>query len=123
MKISDFGQSVIASRRESHAKVPCRIGTRLLNAPEIRNGSSFQDPLFDIEAALRTDVFSFGLLAWEVLKCGQSFFESAWVGGAPHLLNVDDMEDALNAMTATNLLDVEQKGKFGLSLVMNVTNI
>ncbi|KAF5012410.1 hypothetical protein FDECE_1539 [Fusarium decemcellulare] len=104
VKISDFGQSVIASRDTPDGRVPCRPGTRLLEAPEIRRGQAFHDPCYDIQAALRTDVFSFGLFAWEVMKNGQRYFDSTWIRPSAHQLDTDTMEDFLNRLPDGALL-------------------
>ncbi|PNP76733.1 hypothetical protein FNYG_10152 [Fusarium nygamai] len=96
VKISDFGQSIIASHDDPAGRVPCRPGTRLREAPEIRRGQAFQDPGYDIQAALKTDVFSFGLFVWEVMKNGQGYFDPAWAGLNGRQYNADTMEDFLN---------------------------
>jgi len=99
-KVSDFGQSLVAPRDSPNARLELRHGTPLLNAPEIRKGRAFLDPQFDIHAALLTDVFSFGLLAWEVLKHGQCFFDVAWVGRD---MTIGEMEAFLNRLPPDRL--------------------
>ncbi len=81
VKISDFGQSVIAPSYDSSANVNPPAGTALLRAPEIRTGKAFYQSSFTIDDAILSDIFSFGLLAWEVLKGGSSFFDLAWIPG------------------------------------------
>ncbi|KAF5705717.1 serine threonine kinase [Fusarium mundagurra] len=104
VKISDFGQSTIASRDDPAGRVLCRPGTRLREAPEIRRGRAFQDPGYDIKAALKTDVFSFGLFVWEVMKNGQGYFDPAWAGLNGRQYNADTMEDFLNNSPGDALL-------------------
>jgi serine/threonine protein kinase len=103
VKISDFGQSVIASRDDPDGRVPCRPGTHLLEAPEIRRGQAFQDPCFNIQAALQTDVFSFGLFGWEVMKNGQGYVDMAWLELSGQQMDVDIVENFLNNMPDDSL--------------------
>ena len=98
VKLSDFGQSTIAVRDSPSTTVECKIGTRLLNAPEIRNGLAMNDPSFDIDAAMRTDIFSFGLMIWEVLKNGRSFFDRSWMITGTDKTDVEQMEAYLNSL-------------------------
>ncbi|KAF5589969.1 serine threonine kinase [Fusarium pseudocircinatum] len=104
VKVSDFGQSIIASRDDPAGRVPCRPGTRLREAPEIRRGQAFQDPGYDIQAALKTDVFSFGLFVWEVMKNGQGYFDPAWAVLNGRQYNADTMEDFLDNLPGDDLL-------------------
>lgn len=104
VKISDFGQAVISSYDDPHGRVPCPVETQLLEAPELRRGLPLQDREFDIDAAMRTDIFSFGLFAWEVVKNGQRFFDLAWVDHDPQRANVDSMERSLNCMPENGLI-------------------
>ncbi|KAF5971700.1 serine threonine kinase [Fusarium coicis] len=104
VKISDFGQSIIASRDDPAGRVPCRPGTRLREAPEIRRGQAFQDPGYNMQAALKTDVFSFGLFVWEVMKNGQGYFDSAWAGLNGRQYDTDMIEDFLDNLPSDALL-------------------
>ena len=80
-KLADFGLSVhsydsgplVASKRDVYYPP----GTPLLNAPEVRN-RNLSTRSIDIAAAIRAEVFSFGLFLWEILKDGQSYFNMAW---------------------------------------------
>ncbi|GKU05761.1 serine threonine protein kinase [Fusarium langsethiae] len=102
IKISDLGQSVIASRDNPDGRVPCRSGTRLLEAPEIRRGAAFFDTGYNIHAALRTDVFSFGLYIWEVMNNGEQYFDTNWIRGRQ--IDIDTMENFLNVLPTDGLL-------------------
>ncbi|KAI0411725.1 hypothetical protein F5X98DRAFT_383426 [Xylaria grammica] len=100
-KISDFGESLIAKNGDSSTMVRCGIGTRLLNAPEIRNCDNPENLFMPLDQALLTDIYSLGLLAWEVLKRGQSYFDESWVSKDSDL---DTMEAFLNALPDNQLL-------------------
>lgn len=83
-KLADFGLSVHLFNDGEVYDFPKRDvyyppGTPLLNAPEVRYLSTRS---IDIAAAIRADVFSFGLLLWEILKDGQSYFNMAWLDTA-----------------------------------------
>ena len=84
-KLADFGLSVEPCyhgfRADMERDVHYPPGTPLLNAPEVRN-QNLSHRLVDIDAAIRADIFSFGLLLWEILKDGQSYFDTAWLDAA-----------------------------------------
>lgn len=81
-KLADFGLSVhaysgdISTDPERNVYFP--LGTPLLNAPEVRNQALGAGSV-DIGSAIKADIFSFGLLLWEILKNGHSFFDVAWL--------------------------------------------
>ena len=84
-KLADFGGSVVpydngflAGWEEDVYYPP---GTPLLNAPEVRN-RSLNTTVVDFAAVIRAEVFSFGLLLWEILKNGRSYFNMAWLDAA-----------------------------------------
>ncbi|KAL8824408.1 MAG: hypothetical protein Q9191_005076 [Dirinaria sp. TL-2023a] len=84
-KLADFGLSVhlcatdFPERPERDVYFP--PGTLILNAPEVRN-RVLSSRSVDIAVAIRADVFSFGLLLWEVINNGQSYFNMAWLDTA-----------------------------------------
>ena len=91
VKLSDFGQSVVAAQDDPNALSGFPYGTPLYNAREVRNHTVFEANSFGMNDALATDIFSFGLLAWEILKKGECFFERSWItsdGALPHLENM-----------------------------------
>ncbi|KAI1501491.1 hypothetical protein F5X99DRAFT_409075 [Biscogniauxia marginata] len=104
-KLSDFGQALLVPHGDSDAHVEPRNGTPLLNAPEIRNGRAFEDENFNISVAMLCDVFSFGLLVWEVMKGGSSFFDVSWVSSLPCDIDIEQKEEALNNFPNNGLLD------------------
>ena len=103
VKISDFGQSLIASSHDPAGNVDPRFGTPLLNAPEIRTRRVFADRTFTIDAAMCADVFSFGLLAWEVLKAGKGFFDPSWAGLDGVTMDLSSAEQFLNDLGTNQL--------------------
>lgn len=105
-KVSDFGQSIVTAQDDPSANVAKPRGTPLLSAPEIRNSSSL-DVSFSIQDAIMTDVFSFGLLVWEVLSNGDSFFQPSWMVSEPMLkesVSLEAMEDFLNQLPQDEIL-------------------
>ena len=55
------------------------LGTRLLNAPEVRQPGH----LYSVNSGLafmKCDIYSFGLLAWEVFNNGHRFYTSDKIG-------------------------------------------
>ena len=106
-KLADFGLSVHAYSgdlsADSERDVYYPLGTPLLNAPEVRNQALGAGSV-DIAAAIKADIFSFGLLLWEILNNGHSFFNVAWL-------------DPFR--TATQELDVEEKMAFLSALPCN----
>lgn len=103
-KWADFGLSLIAPANNVKGKVEAKFGTPLLNAPELRSRWAFSNPLFNIESAMMTDVFSFGLLVWEALKDGSSFFDSVWIGPLDIDLDYSVKERFLNNLQLNQLL-------------------
>ena len=83
-KLADFGLSLYSyySPFDSNPDTfDYPLGTPLLNAPEVRT----RDPStrsVDIPAVIRADTFSFGLLLWEAINDGQSYFNMAWLDTA-----------------------------------------
>ncbi|RBR26060.1 uncharacterized protein FIESC28_01088 [Fusarium coffeatum] len=104
IRLSDFGQSIIASRDDPDGRVYCRPGTPLLEAPEIRSGQSFSDGDFNIHAALKTDVFSFGLFIWEAMNKGRLYFDPAWIESSDRPLDINMMESFLDGLPENGLL-------------------
>jgi serine/threonine protein kinase len=105
LKLSDFGLSVIAYHGDPSGRVGFPSGTPLYSAPEVRKGTKSDDESFTIHDALLTDVFSFGLLIWEVLKGGNRYTKDIeppnYIGG---LKKCDITADHLNELAPDSLL-------------------
>ncbi|KAI1147971.1 hypothetical protein F4825DRAFT_118402 [Nemania diffusa] len=107
VKLADFGQSAIAPHGSPSAQIECPLGTRLLNAPELRGQYNVYRPQqFTIQTALLTDVFSFGLLAWEIFKCGHPYFENSWFPSFTGETQGDGIEGFLNKLPPDQLLQL-----------------
>lgn len=65
-KISDFGFSMVTATESSEVWMG---GTDPWRAPEVKNGP------VRLDSAMKTDVYSFGLLAWLISLNGQSPFD------------------------------------------------
>ena len=73
-KLSDFGFCSVEILGEYHY-----LGTRLLNAPEIRQ-PEYLHAVHSGLAFMKCDVYSFGLLAWETFNNGHRFYTSNNIG-------------------------------------------
>jgi serine/threonine protein kinase len=104
VKLSDLGESAIGQFDDQSVPVECGFGTLLLNAPELRNGMVQARDHFTIDDAIRTDIFSFGLLTWEVLKRGESYFDKSWSMDLDESNDVDQMEAYLERLPYNGLL-------------------
>ncbi|KUJ24438.1 uncharacterized protein LY89DRAFT_713292 [Mollisia scopiformis] len=104
VKLSDFGESTIGQFDDQSLSIECGFGTPLLNAPELRSGMVLARDLFTIEDAIRTDIFSFGLLTWEVLKRGESYFDKSWCIDLNGSNEIDQMEAYLQRLPHNGLL-------------------
>jgi serine/threonine protein kinase len=74
-KICDFGQAVVSSKI-GDGSVQLPRGTAIYNAPEIRDLDGSATFSFTIADALLTDLYSFGLLVWEVLVQGEVYYKT-----------------------------------------------
>lgn len=114
-KLADFGLSVHAQSgdlaADSERDVYCPLGTPLLNAPEVRN-QALRAGSVDIAAAIKADIFSFGLLLWEILNNGHSFFDVAWLDPfriSTRELDVEEKMAFLSALPCNGLLTYGEK--------------
>jgi serine/threonine protein kinase len=75
-KFCDFEQAIIGDPNNLDAGFVCGLGTPLFSAPELLCGNCWngrRGAACAIDAALATDVYSFGLLAWQVLADGWNY--------------------------------------------------
>ncbi|KAL9610415.1 MAG: hypothetical protein Q9167_004870 [Letrouitia subvulpina] len=73
-KLSDFGFCGVEILSEYQY-----LGTRLLNAPEVRHPESLHT-VYTSLAFMQCDVYSFGILAWETFNNGHRFYTSNTIG-------------------------------------------
>jgi serine/threonine protein kinase len=114
-KLADFGLSVHTHYGDvltgSKRDVYYPLGTPLLNAPEVRNQAPGAGSV-DIAAAIKADIFSFGLLLWEILNNGHSFFDVAWLDPfrrSTQELDVEEKMAFLSALPCNGLLTYGEK--------------
>jgi len=104
-KIADLSHALVANGDDTETKVAPGFGTPLLNAPEIRTGTACNNEAFTIDDALVTDTFSLGLLFWEALKKGDSFFDNCWhCAQMSDIHSLENKEFFLNSLTQNGLL-------------------
>jgi hypothetical protein len=75
---------------------------------------------FSIESATFTDVFSFGLLVWEVMKNGESFFDSSWIESGVER-DVEIMEAFLDRLPSHKLCEYGLEFLAGSELDTNLS--
>ena len=114
-KLADFGLSVHVYSRylsaDSEGDVYYPLGTPLLNTPEVRN-QALEAGSVEIATAIKADIFSFGLLLWEVLNNGHSFFDVAWLDPfrtSTQELDVEEKIAFLSALPCNELLTYGEK--------------
>lgn len=92
-KLSDFGFCCSEALGNN-----IYLGTRLLNAPELRSATDF-DPLDGRLAYMRCDVYSYGLAAWETINNGERFYSIDEIGISPE--DLDKAESFLSRLDCT----------------------
>lgn len=114
-KLADFGLSVHAYYGEisadSERDVYYPLGTPLLNAPEVRN-QALEIGSVEITTVIKADIFSFGLLLWEILNNGHSYFDVAWLDPfrtSMQELDVEEKMAFLSALPCNGLLTYGEK--------------
>ncbi|KAI1420557.1 hypothetical protein F5Y12DRAFT_719445 [Xylaria sp. FL1777] len=102
VKVSDFSHSIfgISSRR-----ITTYPGTGLYNAPEVRS----RDALIPSDRLPRCEAFSFGLLAWEILKNGDSYFDLQWTSSSTTIDGSSTMHAFLSNLRKDELLELAHK--------------
>lgn len=114
-KLADFGLSVHAYYEDisadSEREVYYPLGTPLLNAPEVRN-QALEIGSVEITTVIKADIFSFGLLLWEILNNGHSYFDVAWLDPfrtSTQELDVEEKMAFLSALPCNGLLTYGEK--------------
>ena len=101
VKLVDFSQALCGDKANLTARVVPSPGTMLLNAPEIRKEYVYHDKAFNIQHALLTDIFSYGLLVWEIMLGGRSYMNCVPCNKSA----TEQKEDFLNTLPEDALLD------------------
>lgn len=98
---------MITCQDEPSGRIGFPWGTPLYNAPETRKGIKVGNDSFTIDDAMLTDIFSFGLALWEVLKHGHSYTQGIQtVHQAPAQADCGITAEHLNDLTLDSLLDL-----------------
>ncbi|KAI1345935.1 hypothetical protein F5Y01DRAFT_322462 [Xylaria sp. FL0043] len=102
VKVSDFSHSIfgISSRR-----ITTYPGTGLYNAPEVRS----REALIPSDRLPRCEAFSFGLLAWEILKNGESYFDLQWTSSSSNIEGSSMVHTFLSNLRKDELLELAHK--------------
>lgn len=101
-KVSDFGNCITTTTDDIEESIEAPQGTPLYNAPEIRR-LGFSSKLSIIQA-MRSDIFSFGLTLWDILKRGNPFYNEIFGNGQRSVIDVDCGIDSLNRLPKNDLL-------------------
>ena len=86
-KLSDFGHSILDLDKEGTAASRRYLGTPILNAPEVRFPGQVR--FRTANDFYRCDIFSYGILVWEVILSGKRFYTAL---GAD-IAKTDDNDD------------------------------
>ncbi|PVH98969.1 hypothetical protein DM02DRAFT_656852 [Periconia macrospinosa] len=102
VKLSDFSHAIFGLSTKRKSAYP---GSRLYNAPEIRNPES----IVLSDRLPRSETFSFGLLVWEVLKNGTHFFERGWIGSSSTgTSSAETLGSGLDSLSNDTILSMAQ---------------
>ncbi|KXH30172.1 serine/threonine protein kinase [Colletotrichum simmondsii] len=97
-KLSDFGHSIL-DLYDSEGPQGVYLGTPLMNAPEVRTR---RHALHHAQDFFKCDIFSFGLLIWELLLDGKHYFTT--LQSAEHADESTDMMAYLCSLSKDELL-------------------
>jgi len=101
-KVSDFSHSIfgISSRRSTTYP-----GSSLYNAPEVRT----RDAIIPSDRLPKCESFSYGLLVWEIIKNGETFFDPSWVSWSTDSETKPDVCGHLQTMKRDGIYDRAHK--------------
>lgn len=90
-KLSDFGHSLVDLHTPEQSS-QVYLGTPIFNAPEIRSRTSLVP--MAMESLFRCDIYSFGLLSWELLLGGVRYYKT--LGS---VLGTEDSTEAVSRLS------------------------
>ncbi|KAH7263777.1 kinase-like domain-containing protein [Fusarium tricinctum] len=96
-KVSNFTCSIfgLSSKHQT-----LYSGASLYNAPEVRDRHSY----IPADQVIQCESFSYGLLVWEILKNGESYFDPSWIGEGPDTKHASRQVDYLQSLPVDGLL-------------------
>ncbi|KAM0426868.1 hypothetical protein ACHAQK_012254 [Fusarium lateritium] len=96
-KVSNFTYSIFGLSSKHHTLYS---GASLYNAPEVRDRHSY----IPADQVIQCESFSYGLLVWEIIKDGESYFDPSWIEEGPDAESASRQLEYLQNLPVDGLL-------------------